>query len=54
MRSHATWGTLEDVMIVFMNRKAYEDFNMTKEQKDLMKEIEKLSKGEGESDDKKD
>ena len=54
MRNHASWGTLEDVMIVFMNRKAYEDFNMTKEQKDLMKEIEKLSKGEGESDDKKD
>ena len=54
MRNHASWGTLEDVMIVFMNRKAYEDFNMTKEQKELVKEIEKLSKVEGESDDKKD
>ena len=54
MRNHASWGTLEDVMIVFMNRKAYEDFNMTNEQKDLVKEIEKLSKGEGESEDKKD
>ena len=54
MRNHASWGTLEDVMIVFMNRKAYEDFKMTKEQKALVKEIEKLSKGEGESDEKKD
>lgn len=51
MRNHASWGTLEDVMIVFLNRKAYEDFRMTKEQKELADEIEKLSK-EGESEEK--
>ena len=52
MRNHASWGTLEDVMIVFLNRKAYEDFRMTKEQKELAEEVEELSK-EGESDDEK-
>lgn len=55
MRNHASWGTLEDVMIVFMNRKAYEDFRMTEEQSELVKEIEKLSEKEDKSDeDKKD
>ena len=52
MRNHASWGTLNDVMIVFLNRKAHEDFMMTKEQKELAKEIENLSKSE--SDDKSD
>ena len=52
MRNHASWGTLEDVMIVFLNRKAYDDFKMTKEQKELAKEIEKLSE-EGKKDDEK-
>ena len=45
-------------MIVFLNRKAYEDFKMTKEEKELYKEIEKLSKpeeekSEGKKSDKK-
>ena len=55
MRNHASWGTLEDVMIVFMNRKAYDDFRMTKEQKELEKEIAELYKSEDKStsDDKK-
>ena len=52
MRNHASWGTLNDVMIVFLNRKAHEDFLMTKEQKELAKEIEKL--GKDESEDKSD
>ena len=52
MRNHASWGTLNDVMIVFLNRKAHEDFMMTKEKKELAKESEKLSKSE--SDDKSD
>ena len=52
MRNHASWGTLNDVMIVFLNRKAHEDFLMSKEQKELAKEIEKLS--EPQSDNKSD
>ena len=53
MRNHASWGTLEDAMIIFLNRKAYEDFNMSEEEKELEKAIEKLA-SEGKSDEKKD
>ncbi len=54
MRNHASWGTLEDVMIVFMNRKAYDDFRMTAEEKELEKQIAGLSKDEEEKSDDKD
>ena len=56
MRNHASWGTLEDVMIVFLNRKAYDDFNMTKEEREFEKQIAGLSeeKKEDKNDDKKD
>ena len=50
MRNHASWGTLEDVMIVFMNRKAYDDFMMTKEQKELEKQIAELSEKDEKND----
>ncbi len=52
MRNHASWGTLEDAMIVFLNRKAFEDFNMSEEELELMKAIEKLD-SEAKSEDKK-
>lgn len=52
MRNHASWGTLEDVMIVFLNRKAYDDFKMTKEERELEKQIAGLH--EDKKDDKKD
>ena len=52
MRNHASWGTLEDVMIVFMNRKSYDEFKMTKEERELEKEIAALA--EDKKDDKKD
>ena len=51
MRNHASWGTMEDVMIIFLNRKAYEDFGKKKEERELEKAVAKLS---GESKDKKD
>ncbi len=57
MRNHASWGTLEDVMIVFLNRKAYDDFRMTKEERELEKEIAGLSEKKDEKaskDEKKD
>ena len=53
MRNHASWGTLEDVMIVFLNRKAYDDFRMTKEEKELEKQIAGLSEDKDEKSDKK-
>ena len=52
MRSHASWGTLEDVMIVFLNRKAYDEFKMTAEEKELEKEIAALSKAEEDKESK--
>ena len=50
MRNHASWGTLDDVMIVFLNRKAYDDFKKTKEEREFDKQVAKLSE---KSDDKK-
>lgn len=47
MRNHASWGTLRDVMIVFLNREAYDRFRLTKEDRELEKELEKIAK-EGE------
>ena len=43
MRNHASWGTLKDVMIVFLNRKAFDEFKMTKEELELEKQIAELS-----------
>lgn len=53
MRNHASWGTLEDVMIVFLNRKAYDDFRMTKEEKELEKNISGLSEDKDDKSDNK-
>ena len=39
MRNHASWGTLRDVMIVFLNREAYDRFRLTKEDRELEKEL---------------
>lgn len=52
MRNHASWGTLNDVMIVFMNQNAYDKFRLSKEDYELLKEEEKLAakqKGEAKS-----
>ena len=51
MRNHASWGTLDDVMVIFLNRKAYDDFTMTKEERELEKEIAALA--EDKKEDKK-
>ena len=61
MRSHASWGSQNDVFIAFMNQDAYDKFQLNKEEYELMKEIEKNSKEpkkdeakEVKKDDKKD
>ena len=51
MRNHASWGTLEDVMIIFLNRKAYDEFRMTKEEMELEKQIAGLSENKDEKED---
>ena len=52
MRNHASWGTLEDVMIVFLNRKAYDEFRMTKEERELEKQIAGISEEKKDEDNK--
>ncbi len=56
MRNHASWGSLNDVMIVFLNQDAYDKFRMSKEDYELQKELEKEQEKETEKDkaDKKD
>ena len=49
MRSHASWGSQNDVYIAFMNRKAYEEFNMSEERHALYKEKMKAA-GEAEKE----
>ena len=44
MRAHASWGSLNDVMLVFMNRDAYDKFRLSKEDYELQKELEKEQK----------
>ena len=44
MRAHASWGSLNDVMLVFMNQDAYEKFRLSKEDYELQKELEKEQK----------
>lgn len=44
MRSHASWGSQNDVFIAFMNQDAYDKYQLNKEEYALMKEIEKGKK----------
>lgn len=47
MRNHASWGSLYDVMITFLNEEAYDKFNLSEEDYKLKKEVEKANKKEG-------
>ncbi len=51
MRSHASWGSQNDVMLAFLNQEAYDNFNMTKEEAELAKDAKK-DKKESDSDSK--
>lgn len=55
MRAHASWGSLNDVMLVFMNQDAYDIFRLSKEDYELQKELEKEQKNttEAKKNDKK-
>lgn len=51
MRNHASWGSMNDVFIAFLNQDTYDKFRMTKEEYELMKaEEERLTKLKKESD----
>lgn len=54
MRNHASWGSMNDVMIVFLNREAYDRFNLSEEESELLSEAEKKAKEKEDKDKKKD
>ena len=41
MRSHGSWGSLNDAMLVFLNKDSYDKFRLNKEDYELLKELEK-------------
>ncbi len=58
MRSHASWGSLEDAMLVFLNQDAYDRYRLSKEDYELQKqekaEADKDKKDKDDDKDKKD
>lgn len=44
MRAHASWGSLSDVMLVFLNQDAYDKFRLSKEDYELRKALEEEQK----------
>lgn len=54
MRNHASWGSLTDAMLVFLNEDAYDKFCLSQEDYELQKELEKERKKAEKKDGKKD
>ncbi len=55
MRNHASWGSQDDAMLVFLNQDAFDKFKLSKEDYELRKEVEKQRKKnskKSDSDDK--
>ena len=46
MRSHGSWGSLDDVSLAFVNEDAYDKYRLSKEDYELEKELEKELKKE--------
>ena len=53
MHAHASWGSQQDVMLVFLNQDAYDRYRLSKEDFELLKEFEKEQKKAKEKDEKK-
>jgi Tol biopolymer transport system component/C-terminal processing protease CtpA/Prc len=53
MRNHASWGSLNDAMIIFMNQKAFDKYRLSEDDFKLLEEEEKAKKKD-EKNDKKD
>jgi C-terminal processing protease CtpA/Prc/Tol biopolymer transport system component len=54
MRNHASWGSLNDAMIVFMNQKAFDKFRLSEDDFKLLQEEEKAKKKDSKEDKKDD
>lgn len=50
MRNHASWGSHYDVMITFLNKDSYDKFRLSKEDYELLKEVEKAAKKKKDGD----
>ena len=46
MRSHASWGSQSDVLLCFVNQDAYDRYRLSKEDYELLKDLEKEQKKE--------
>ncbi len=44
MRSHASWGSQNDIFVAFLNQEAYDNFNLSKEEKAVKEQEEKAAK----------
>ena len=53
MRNHASWGSMMDVMLVFLNQEALDRWNLDKEELALLKDAEKAAKTGNKDDDTK-
>lgn len=53
-RSHGSWGAQSDLYLMFLDREAFEDFKLSKEERELHKELKDLNKKDTASADKKD
>ena len=53
MRSHASWGSLNDIMFAFVNKDAYDKYRLNKEDYELLKELEKEQAKAKKDDEKK-
>ena len=54
MRNHASWGSMSDAMLVFLNQDAYDKYRLSEEDYQLYKEVEKAQKKEAEAKKKDD
>ena len=50
MRAHGSWGSQEDIFLVFMNQDAYDRFNLSEEDYELLKDVEKAQKAAKKAD----
>ena len=53
MRAHASWGSENDAMLVFLNQESYDKYNLSKEDYELYKETKKEAKLSKDMDKKK-
>ena len=54
LRAHASWGSQDDIMIIFLNREAFDRFNLNEEDYALLKDSEKKARKDDASDKKND